>query len=333
MLAEYLGRWPAESSDSRHEVESIDTLKEVFPRDVRASFQSCRQPEPWEKERLAVLEVGGPMPSSEWPQRRWRWLRARKAAWEAYLDAAFQCGLFEGTSGKELRARLTGRDESNFRSAIAECLTAWFLAGRLRLPLSPRPEGKGGRTLELLARGDGVDIHVEVKAPHRPITTDTWSGDDGDLLQGALEAANRQFASSMANLLVIVPQLRLRIHEDRTILTRAFFGDYLPAIPLNPDTGKPVGEMFLHFRDSGHLLERHRPGGGPFKPDESPRFTRVGGILLIEETLPHNWIEHEALLVHNPHAERRLPEGIWRDTPQFVPRDGSMLWSDGLSPW
>jgi hypothetical protein len=125
-----------------------------------------------------------------------------------YLLAAFACGLFEDPHGADLRARLTGSDDENFRSAMSECLAAWYLAGRLRLRVEPRPEGRPGHPLEFVIKLSSGDINVEVKAPYRQITDDAWWGDDADLLQSVLRNANKQFEAGARNLLVIVPELR-----------------------------------------------------------------------------------------------------------------------------
>jgi hypothetical protein len=126
--------------------------------------------------RLQVLAAGGL--NSHIP--RGQALRACKAAWEVYLFAAFACGLFDGTHGADLRSRLTGVDDDNFRSAMSECLAAWYLGGKRKLPVEARPEGRPGHPLEFVVKISDGDIGVEVKAPYRPITSDFWWGDDAE---------------------------------------------------------------------------------------------------------------------------------------------------------
>jgi hypothetical protein len=120
---------------------------------------NTRSPSDRLQTRLAILHSGGLNPS---PLNRE--LRAFKAAWEAYLTAAFAIGLFDGRHGAELRVRLTGTDDNNFSSAMSECFAAWYLAGRRRLELEPRPSGRGAHCLEFAIKCDGGDINVEVKA-------------------------------------------------------------------------------------------------------------------------------------------------------------------------
>jgi hypothetical protein len=136
---------------------------------------------------LPRARAGGLNPSTENQA-----LRAYKSAWEVYLFAAFACGLFDGDHGKDLRARLTGVDDDSFRSAMSECLAAWYVAGHLKLAITPRPEGRPGHPLEFAITHRDGDINVEVKAPHRAVTTTFWWGDDSDLLQGARRTRSRR---------------------------------------------------------------------------------------------------------------------------------------------
>jgi len=228
---------------------------------------------------------------------------------------------------------LTGVDNVNFRSAISECLVAWFLSERLCLRVVPYPPGRAGHVLDL-----GIDdrrglIYTEVKAPHRAVTNSVWCGDDSDVLQTCLEDANTQFESGVPNLLVIVPRLRVPVFAVRRQLTRAFFGDLVLQVPVDPEYGGIVGPPQLRPAPSGHFLATHLPSGRPFKPTGTPRFTRVGAVLSIEEWFDGSSLLHRALLVHNPFAHHPLPRDIWSDIPQFLPVGGEMRWSDDASPW
>jgi len=125
-----------------------EPLWAIFTPQVIDTLQRARNPSDLLVTRLRVLAAGG-MHSSTWPDQAFR---AYKSAWEVYLFAAFACGLFEGPQGADLKARLTGSDDENFRSAMSECLAAWYLAGRLRLWIEPRPEGRPGHPLEFVIR-------------------------------------------------------------------------------------------------------------------------------------------------------------------------------------
>ena len=178
-----------------------EPLWDVFTPAVISALRR-RAPTPALSFRLGVLAADGLTPDHA--------LRACKSAWEVYLIAAFACGLFAGQHGIDLRARLTGIDDDNFRSALSECMAAWYLAGHLKLPIEPRPEGRSDHPLEFALKLHEGDIKVEVKSPFRPITTGFWWGDDADLLESALQEANKQFRSGDRNLLVVVPRLRLQ---------------------------------------------------------------------------------------------------------------------------
>src|SRR5437870_2373189 len=99
-------------------------------------------------DRLEVLSACGPVPSASptsWAAiGRIRALRARRAAWEAYLDAAAACDVIN--HGR--LARLRGVPDDDFRTAVAECLAVWFFAGWLRWNILPQPL-TSGRPFEL----------------------------------------------------------------------------------------------------------------------------------------------------------------------------------------
>ena len=282
----------------------IEPLSDVFTPEVLANLQTVRSPTERLRWRLKILHAGGLNPSTVN-----RELRAFKAAWEVYLTAAFACGLFDGEHGKELRARLTGSDDDNFFSAISECFAAWYLAGRRRLELRPRPAGRGARILEFAIVCDSGDINVEVKAPYRPITAKFWWGDDSDLLEQALQQANKQFAKGQRNLLVVHPRLRLPIFEEacRTPIERAFVGEDVIRIPLDTRTGGPAGEAYESFHQNGRLLKRW----------PEPRYTRVSAALFLNEYEEGGEVKPRALIIHNPNAEIALPRDMWQEIPEF----------------
>ena len=81
--------------------------------------------------------------------------------------------------------------------------------------------------------------------------------------------------------------------------------------------------------------------GTAFYPDgkflkrwpDRPRFTRTSAVVCIEELLVTRgmsaWIEHRCIVVHNPHAQVKLPTDIWGQFPQFLEDGDSWRWSDG----
>jgi hypothetical protein len=108
-----------------------EPLWAIFTPDVIRQLSLVGKPSRDLELRRQVLAAGGL--NSHAP--RGQALRARKAAREVYLFAAFACGLLEDPHGADLRSRLTGVDDDNFRSAMSECLAAWYLAGKRKLPV------------------------------------------------------------------------------------------------------------------------------------------------------------------------------------------------------
>jgi len=296
-----------------------EPLWAIFTPDVITTLWRVSSPSPSLDFRLRVLAAGDLNPN--YPNRT---LRAYKSAWEVYLLTGFACGLFEGEHGTDLRARLTGIDDDNFRSALSECLAAWYLAGRLKLRIEPRPEGRSGHPLEFAIKLDDGEIKVEVKAPYRAITSDFWWGDDADLLESALRQANKQFRQGDPNLLVVVPSLRLPVFDvgNRRPIERAFIGETVIQIPIDTRTGGPAGPEKLAFKEFGRFA----------KTWPEPRFTRVGAALFLNEYVNEHYagseVKHRALIVHNPYALVPLPRDLWTCIPEFFCDAGRWRWSD-----
>lgn len=315
---------------------AYDSLKTVYDASVMQRLTQVTQPPEDLLFRINVLQASGPRPSDAETSVNLRKWRAVKAAWEAYLDAAFACGMFDGTDGKDLRARLTGTDANTFRGAMAECMACWFFVGRLGLQVSPRPPGRKGRNLDLGVIVDNLCICVEVKAPHRELTEDVHWGDDSDIIARCLDDAQKQFNAGQHNVLVLVPTLRMRVYDWRNQIIHALFGKEVIALAIDRRTGSAVGEPSSEFVPDGRLLATVRKDGRWLKPNGMPKNTKIGAVLCIEEQLVgmhdgplhQSWIDHKALVLHNPHATHPIPRGIWRDIPQLVPDKGRMVWTD-----
>jgi hypothetical protein len=274
--------------------------------------------------RLQVLAAGGLNSHNQ----RGQALRAYKAAWEVYLFAAFACGLFDGLHGADLRSRLTGTDDDNFRSAMSECIAAWYLAGKRKLPIEPRPQGRPGHPLEFVVGLADGGINVEVKAPYRPITSNFWWGDDADALQSVLHSANKQFAAGQRNLLIVVPRLRADVFGSfRVPIERAFIGETVIQIPIDKRTGGPAGPTTFPFKPSGDFAKKWR-SGAPDSPQHTPRHTRVGAALFLGEYVDGREVKHNALVVRNPNAAVPLPNNLWQGIPEFSCEQGQWRWSD-----
>lgn len=341
-----------------------DSLKAVFTPDVLRRWSTTRKPSEHLRDRLNAIAAHGPWPSEPSAARRLRLLLARKAAWDTYLRAAFACGMFEGPKGNDLRARLTGISDSNFRSAMAECLSCWFLAACAGFTIFPEAPGRQNKTLEMRAVRNEQQINVEVKAPFCERPERVWCGDDSDKIAQALASANRQFDDSGQNLLAIVPSLRTPVYGHREPLVRAAYGETKIVLRLNRATGEP-SPPDIRFFPEGRFLRTTTPTGKSIKPSGLPAMTRISGVVCIEEQIGETypfpgwglalsenaesdtqrvltkavdrhlgtendmWVAHHALVLHNPYACNPLDLDIFADYPQFIPRDNIMTWTDG----
>lgn len=266
----------------------------------------------------------------------------RQHCWETYLQTALDSGQFEGDNGNDLLSRLRGRDDAGFRSAMAECVAAWFFEESLDLRIGRRPEGRGSRKLDLLLYGiDGERVCVEVKAPRpepppeRGPGVRVKVGDDADALVSALDQANKQFEKETQNLLVIVPQLFLSVFECRYQFFRAFYGEEKISIPLDATKGGPAGPPTVVFSPEGRLLKTYRSDGLRLP---APRFTRVGGVLCLEEYWPLDELARgrcppaRAVFLPNPYAEFPVAVGFLRSTPHLlVDVEGPLVFVNGWS--
>jgi hypothetical protein len=156
---------------------------------------------------------------------------ALKRAWEAYLEAAKDCGLL---ADAELVENLIGTDDESFRGALAECNAAWFLR-QLGLTVMPKPEPKNGRNVDFAVERGALTFYVEVKAPYVPQLTNYGSGDDSKILRGRVEAAGVQFKKGRCNVLFLVPVLRTSIYSFREQLVKAVLGEHVRQISVSLD--------------------------------------------------------------------------------------------------
>lgn len=274
-----------------------DSLQDVFTPSVMERLRKKRGQSEELRWRFDVFGACGPMPSDVCKAVEVRAWRAQKAAWESYLNAAFVAGLFKGASGNDLRARLTGVDDDNFRGAMAECVVTWYLACRMGFPVLRVPEGRKDSSIDMQVDLPCGTAGVEVKAPFRarPRSGCTWWGDDSDKIAQCVKKAEKQFADGRANLLVIAPMLRMPIFRDRSTLVRACFGESVIVCNVDLSARHDVDpDLRTEFRPSGKFLNTRKRSGSLLKRDGSPAYRRMSAILCIEETLecrcPHPFL-------------------------------------------
>ncbi len=346
-----------------------EPLKAVFTSEVLRTWYGARSPTDSLRDRLDVVTACGPYPADREKAYHVRWLRARKAAMEAYIGAAFSCGMFNGERGKDLRMRLTGTQDVLFRSGMAECMTCWFLAGHMKLPVDGEAKGRNSNTLDMqVVLPDGL-AGVEVKAPlrNRPSPGTVWTGDDSDKIMHCIKKANKQFTDDRMNLLVVAPSLRTTMFADRRVLVRAAYGKSVIVGDFNVALGR-IENLRSEFAPRGKFLNKQLRGGNPIKPDGLPACRRISAMICLEERLREThpypvedlvcagsgfhaqgelsriidkkcdmnlshandrWIEHAVLILHNPNAHHPISEELWTEFPQLVAREDEMAWTDG----
>lgn len=277
---------------------------------------------------VEVLAAGGPPPSddaylADVVARR----RACKAALDAYVTAADASGLLDANMVERLRSS----EERNFRSARAECVACWLLAGKLGYPVAPVVGGgRAGKQVEFTATTPHGPLTIEVKAPRVDIPPGgIWSGNDADTLATVMREAAGQFGKGRCNVLVIVPQLRTPVYARREQLER-LIGDRVMFVPVRTDPNGDVPEPHPGFVPRGLLV---RPGKDGPNGTRLPAHTRVSAVVSIETGLSERggrWFEdHRVTVVHNPNADVPVPDATFARFPQLVRvSDEEMVWTD-----
>lgn len=299
-----------------------------------------------------TLTAHGPAPSDPELARELKRLRARRAAFEAYVETASICGLLDAN----LAERLRSVEEDNFRAALAECLACWLFAGPLRYKVSPRPGGRAKKELEFTVEAPQDTFAVEVKAPAvAPPKGNVWSGDDTKVIESALKGAAGQFAKGVKNLLVIVPSIRTSVWNRREQIVKALIGESVISVWVSLEGGP--GHSEPGFKPNGRMV---RPGKQLQDGSSLPAHTRVSAVMTVEvvevekaallppptgtaeekfqayldrSLSPDNefWPECRVLVVHNPFAELPLGENTFSKFPQLVRRgEDQMVWTDRL---
>lgn len=213
----------------------------------------------------------------------------------------------------------------------------------------------------------GIEVKSPSRPPPEPEPGKShaiWHGDEADKVQQCMDAANRQFSDDRGNILVVVPRLRVPLFSRRDDLVRAAYGRSKITAIFDARTGK-CGPSKTEFFPDGRFLNTNRPNGKPLKRDGFPAFRRISAILCIEERIAeryrfpdprilldeenryeiwpvwerarkrhfsrdnYKWIDHEILVLHNPHAYHAVSANELGEFPQFVPVGDGMKWTDG----
>lgn len=298
-------------------------LEDVFTQDVLRYLLSTRNPTPFLRTRLEILSASGPDPSDPAAADRVRLLRAQRAAWDVYIGTALELGFLDS----DVRARLTGRDDAGFRSAMAECLGLWILAGKMGFSIHSRPAGRRGSVLEMSAALLDGPASCEVKAPYweSPTSGPFWGDPGRDELRRAVEQANGQFDEGCRNLLVVAPSDGTGPGLHRRTAVAALIGSEQIHFPVLREEGRLIGEPRFVFVANGQFTRAWDPG--------RPRFTRVSAMMTIEQTIAQAAtgyeVAHRILVLHNPYAACPISPDSFVGFPQLVRGEGDLLvWTD-----
>lgn len=121
---------------------------------------------------------------------------------------------------------------------------------------------------------------------------------------------------------MIVPSLRNPVYIARYQLVRAFLGEINVTIPIDRKTGVTAGPTEWKFFQEGSFLKLY---------NLTPRFTRVGAVVCIEDymSLDGSRLEHSAVVLFNPFAECAVDRSEFSSYPQIPLEDNTLRWSDG----
>lgn len=293
-----------------------DSLRAVFTPSVLTGLRKNRCQSEQLRWRLDVLEACGPMPSDVWKAVEVRTWRAQKAAWEVYVQAAFFAGLFEGSAGDDLCARLTDVRDDNFRGAMAECAAAWFLACQMSFCVGRVPADRADSNIDMQIDLPYGTVGVEVKAPFRerpPLEQILW-GDDSDKIAQCLSKAQKQFSDDRPNLLVIVPELTAKVFDHRETLVKAAYAKSVIVWDVFHGDGTPVDDprTRTELRLTGKFLETKRPSSQkPLKADGLPAYRRISAVMCIEEMIKDKYPDPFPRLYELATADKRSAREYW----------------------
>jgi len=276
-----------------------------------------------------VLTAGGPPPTDALVAERVARRRASRAALDVYVSAADACGLLD----RNMVERLRSTEERNYRSARAECVACWLLAGRLGYPVAPVVGGgRDRKQLEFSATTPHGQLVVEVKASRVDIPKGgSWSGDDFRALEKDMRDASGQFGKGTRNLLVLVPQLRTPVYSDREQLEK-LIGDRVLFVPVATERGVEVPPPHAGFVPRGRFVRFGKTDNTT--GTRLPAHTRVSAVMSIETGLVGDargvlYVDHRVVVVHNPNAEQPVDPATFGSYPQLVRvSDTDMAWTD-----
>lgn len=303
-----------------------DLLNALFTADVVDRLNRRQNPSDELKYRLRVITASDPDHADDHTRFVNRGLLAHRSSWEEYVEAMEAAGFLDN----DIKARLVGDGDDGFRSALSECMVCWLLSEGLGLTVSGRHEGRPCTAIDFAIERDGSRISVEVKSPYvaRP-KGNVWFGNHSHIIPPTVDDANKQFADGRSNVLALLPLVDFPILAGRREFVEAILGEEKIVLTIDTKKGGSVGDPRAEFFPNGKLLKRW----------PEPRFTRVGAILVMRESVNalsfdgDFEVKRSWFVIHNPNCPQPIPTDIWGDCPQLIVDevDGEkvMRWTDG----
>lgn len=306
------------------EVHSMDdAIASVFTHEIVERLRKRQAPSWLLLNRIHVVTADVVKGDDEAARRNSRNWLAQRLAWNDYLAAVIATGLLTN----DLRSRLTGTNEDNFRSALSECMMCWLLTQRLGLSVSGA-QGRPGKAPDFGVLSPDGPVSVEVKSPFVELPeSKVWFGSEHQILEPSIDAANKQFSEENRNVLAIVPLVQFPMLSRRETFVTALLGEFKIALTINTRGGGVVGPPRTEFVPDGKLM---KPWGN------EPRFKRVGAVVVLRETFsgfgfddePDIEVRRKWFAIHNPYATKPIPAEMWGDCPQLVVDGDAMRWTD-----
>jgi len=324
-----------------------DPLDKLFTPEIVKRLQSETNPSEGLVGRLHVVAPWNPYEDPKihesLQEKAYRKRELVRSIWNGYLRSAWECGFFGDPHGKELRTRLTGKDDENFRSAMDECMTCWLFHSLQGFDVAPYPKGRKSGQLEMIVSLPDGDAFVEVKSPEdrqvhvsveTPLSADPseraemFQKIDGARLDGCFEEASKQFDSGRRNILVFCPHFDFDVWFDRNRMIEPLYGEWTYKFYVSEDPSVPPREGESYIAPVGRFTKYYSDRGGP-------RHTRISLAVSIEWFFAKDLssVEHNVIVVPNHYAACPIDVSGWKDCVRLLieERNGTLLlsWSDG----
>jgi hypothetical protein len=175
--------------------------------------------------------------------------------------------------------------------------------------------GAPGRNPDLLVSKAGISLVADVKSPIRATKSDMWCGDDSIVLGRQLGSALEQFSAERQNIVVLTPRVRVLATWDRQQLVKALFYTNTYSGTYDAARGE-ITEVHPSIRMDGRLLR---------DDDGENKYGKISAVVCLE-AYEVDEIKHSMLVLHNPRANKPLPQDLFGGSVQLI-------WSGNVPRW